>query len=162
MDTEKTLNTAESLLTPLATGSERPQPHWLELILPPDNLLGAVQALHDAQWGYLAAITGIDLGTEEGNIEVMYHFCEGAAIVGLRVYTPRDAAVVPSVCGIIPSASFYERELSEMLGVTVEGTPNTDRLFLPDDWPDGVYPLRKDFEMLPVNGNGTSENGREE
>jgi ech hydrogenase subunit E len=32
----------------------------------------------------------------------------------------------------------------EMFGVVVEGTPNTNRLFLPDDWPDGVYPLRKD------------------
>jgi NADH-quinone oxidoreductase subunit D len=31
-----------------------------------------------------------------------------------------------------------------MFGVDVVGTPNPDRLFLPDDWPDGVYPLRKD------------------
>ena len=32
----------------------------------------------------------------------------------------------------------------EMFGVVVDGTPNPSRLFLPDDWPDGVYPLRKD------------------
>jgi Ni,Fe-hydrogenase III component G len=32
-----------------------------------------------------------------------------------------------------------------MLGLTVTGTPDPSRLFLPDDWPDGVYPLRKDF-----------------
>ena len=54
---------------------------------------------------------------------------------------------VPSVCAIIPSASFFERELIEMFGITVDGTPNRDRLFLPDDWPQGVYPLRKDFKM---------------
>jgi NADH-quinone oxidoreductase subunit C len=26
-----------------------------------------------------------------------------------------------------------------------EGNPNLSRLILPDDFPDGVYPLRKDF-----------------
>jgi Ni,Fe-hydrogenase III component G len=34
-----------------------------------------------------------------------------------------------------------------MLGITITGTPNPDRLFLPDDWPVGVHPLRKDFSM---------------
>jgi Ni,Fe-hydrogenase III component G len=52
---------------------------------------------------------------------------------------------VPSICGVIPSAGFFERELGEMLGVTVDGIPDASRLFLPDDWPDGVYPLRKEF-----------------
>jgi Ni,Fe-hydrogenase III component G len=36
-----------------------------------------------------------------------------------------------------------------MFGNTVAGTPNTARLFLPDEWPDGVYPLRKDFQPEP-------------
>jgi len=31
-----------------------------------------------------------------------------------------------------------------MLGVEVTGLTNTDHLFLPDDWREGVYPLRKD------------------
>jgi Ni,Fe-hydrogenase III component G len=54
--------------------------------------------------------------------------------------------VIPTVCNLIPSAIFFERELIEMFGITVEGTPNTDHLFLPDEWPEGVYPLRKDFQ----------------
>jgi len=32
-----------------------------------------------------------------------------------------------------------------MLGVAVIGAPDEGRLFLPDDWPDGVFPLRKEF-----------------
>jgi len=35
-----------------------------------------------------------------------------------------------------------------MLGVTFRGAPDTARLFLPDDWPEGVYPLLKDA-VLP-------------
>jgi Ni,Fe-hydrogenase III component G len=32
----------------------------------------------------------------------------------------------------------------EMLGVKIENHPNPKRLFLPDDWPEGEYPLRKE------------------
>ena len=34
-----------------------------------------------------------------------------------------------------------------MFGITVMGTPNPDRLFLPDQWPTDAPPLRKDFVM---------------
>ena len=39
-------------------------------------------------------------------------------------------------------------ELIEMFGFVIEDTPDPARLLLPDDWPDGVYPLRKAFEGL--------------
>jgi Ni,Fe-hydrogenase III component G len=54
-------------------------------------------------------------------------------------------------------ATLYERELIEMFGITIEGTPNTDKLLLPDDWPAGVYPLRKEFTGFatkPAEGEG--------
>jgi Ni,Fe-hydrogenase III component G len=119
----------------------------LDIDLTPDNLLAVVSILLDNDWGYLATITGTDLGVETNEIEILYHFCNGAAVITLSVKVPRDNAIVPSICGIIPSASFFERELLEMLGVTITNTPNTAHLFLPDNWPDGVYPLRKDFVM---------------
>lgn len=146
MDTELSIQKAEGLVQGWAQRAERPAPERLEVWLATEDLLAAVRAVVDDEWGYLAAITGLDLGVEEGQIEVLYHFCRGAAVLGLRVLTPREAAMVPSVCPVIPSAGFYERELSEMLGVTVAGTPDPARLFLPDEWPAGVYPLRKDFK----------------
>jgi NADH:ubiquinone oxidoreductase subunit C len=115
-------------------------------VLPTADLIPVVTALRESGWGYLSAITGVDLGIEASEIEVLYHFCASAAVVTLRVRTARDQASVPSIGSIIPSASVFERELSEMLGVVVAGTSNSSRLFLPDDWPQGVYPLRKDFE----------------
>ncbi|HEX6383524.1 MAG TPA: NADH-quinone oxidoreductase subunit C [Anaerolineae bacterium] len=140
------LPVAEALLAEWATATATPTPNRLDVSLVANDLVAAVEALVGAQWGYLAAITGLDLGVEAGELEALYHFCAGADVVTLRVRVARDAAVVPSICAIIPSASFFERELMEMLGITVGGTPNTDRLFLPDEWPDGVYPLRKDFQ----------------
>lgn len=149
---EEALRRAQALIGPRVTKSTRPAQHRLDVMIAPSDLPEAVQALVDAHWGYLAAITGLDLGPEEGLIEVIYHFCSGPDVLGVRVHTARDDARVPTICGVIPSASFYERELSEMLGVTVSGTPDSRSLFLPDEWPQGVYPLRKDFE--PEAGNG--------
>jgi Ni,Fe-hydrogenase III component G len=150
MNREQRLSEAIRLLAPWIDEPAYPEPHRLDVIVPAEELLDAVGRLLETPWGYLSTITGLDLGVEEGKLELLYHFSSGAVVVTLRVRTPRDKAAVPSICGFIPSASVYERELSEMLGVSVENTPNPDRLFLPDEWPAGVFPLRKDFEPESV------------
>ncbi len=144
MNTESALQAAGELLKEWATAVSTPETNRLDAVISADNLIAAVNATLSAHWGYLAGITGLDHGTQAGQIEVLYHFCAGAAVLTLRVTIPRDQAVVPSICALLPSAIFYERELREMLGVEVTGLTNTDRLFLPDDWTEGVYPLRKD------------------
>ena len=142
---EAQLQTAGELLAPWVKELSTPEPHRLDVVLAPSDLVGAVKALIESKWGYLSAITGLDLGIEASKIEVLYHFCSLKYILTLRVPTPRLEPSVPSICQILPSASLYERELMEMFGVVVADTPNPDRLFLPDDWPAGVFPLRKDF-----------------
>ncbi len=119
----------------------------LDVRIKPEHTAAAARALIDARWGYLTAITGLDGSAEDGQLEVLYHYCRGASILTLRASLPRDHAAVPSVCGAVPMATVYERELAEMFGVMVVGTPDSSRLFLPDDWPDGVYPLRKDAAL---------------
>lgn len=154
---EDRLQTAQELLAAWAGETQTPEPDRLDMVMQADNLVAAVAALDSARWGYLSAITGLDLGADAGQIEVLYHFCEGAAVLTLRVPTPRAAASVPSVCSVIPSASVFERELVEMMGIQVVGTPDAGRLFLADDWPDDVYPLRKDA----VLERGVKEQGNE-
>jgi Ni,Fe-hydrogenase III component G len=150
MDTP-VLQTAANILEQWAVEITTPEPNRLDARITAPDVLAAVKGMVAAHWGYLATITGLDRGADDGELELLYHFCYGAAIVTLRVYIPYDNAFVPSVCEIIPSASFYERELIEMLGITIANTPNTDRLFLPDDWPEGVYPLRKNFNIEDAN-----------
>jgi Ni,Fe-hydrogenase III component G len=149
--TEIALKTAVSLLEPWAETAVYPEENRLDMVVGRDELVTAVACLADNQWGYLAAITGLDHpDPAEGEpfIESLYHFCEGAAVLTLRVAVPRDDAQLPTICAQIPAATIYERELSEMLGVTVTDTPNPDLLYLPDDWQRDTYPLRKDFEAV--------------
>jgi NADH-quinone oxidoreductase subunit D len=152
---------AETLLADWKESFSHPEPNRLDVTLPMDALRPLVTRLHEAGWGYLSAITGLDLGPQAGELEVLYHFCNGPAITTLRVRQSRDVkAVVPSIADIIPPASFFERELQEMLGFTVTGLNMSDRLFLPDDWPDGVFPMRADFtteQAAPVPGRHADE-----
>ncbi len=150
----------------------------MEVEIGADRLLQAVTAFRRLDWGYLSAITGLDTpgqaaaaGSEapaavpagsaaaapapNGHFDILYHFCEGPAGATFRVKVPRDRPVGPSIGAVVPSAPLFEREVHEMLGVEVEGLPQGRRQFLSDDWPEGVYPLRKDFSpdsAAPVAG----------
>ena len=157
LDLVGSLEKAESLLSIWTDAFTRPDDHRVDAVLAVKDLHPAVAALVAESWGYLAAITGIDrpaAKAEDGSplvedeIEIMYTFCWGAAVLSLHVRVVYSDAVIATVCDLIPSASFYERELMEMYGVVVENTPNPERLMLPDIWPEGVYPLRKSFSGL--------------
>lgn len=147
MNADNTLKMASDLLKNWTIETTTPEVNRVDMVIEVANLLASVNALASSHWGYLAGITGLDLGVEAGQIEVLYHFCSGKSVVTLRVHVPRDHADVPSIASILPSANFYERELHEMLGVEVIGLANPNHLFLPDDWPDRVYPLRKDASV---------------
>ncbi len=146
MDTNEVFQKASEALAPWAKETKRIEPNRLDVIITPNDLLAAVDALNAAGINFLSAITGLDLGPASGELEVLYHFCQAAAVVTLRVHVPRVGAEVPSVSGAIPSMGLFERELSEMFGITIVGAEYPQYLFLPDDWPEGVYPLRKDFQ----------------
>ena len=147
MTTETNLQRAGEILAPFAKSTNNPETNRLDVQISASDLLAAASALTDSSWGYLAAITGTDLGAEANKLEALYHFCEGAAVTTLRVDLPREGhPEIPSVSDKIPVASFFERELGEMLGVTVVGTPDPSRLFLPDDWPADVFPMREGFK----------------
>jgi ech hydrogenase subunit E len=147
MLTDDLVRNVGQLLRPWTSGVRQPEAGRLDLELPSDNLLPAVGALVTRSRAYLSAVTGLDLGAEAGAIEVLYHFCDGPGVVTLRVRVPREDGQVPSLCGLIPSAGIFERELAEMFGVRVADSPDERPLLLPEDWPASVYPLLKDADL---------------
>jgi len=85
--------------------------------------------------------------TFEG-FEVLYHFSDDRDdfIVTLRVLlTDREKPAIDTITNITRSAWWIEREIYELFGINFTGNADLRRLLLPDDWPDGVYPLRKDY-----------------
>jgi len=130
--------------------TRRPESNRIDVLLPSAaDLVPFVVGLRVQRLGYLSTITGLDAGAEAGQLELLYHFCPGSTVITLRLKLPREGGRVPTLTEIIPSAESSEREVREMFGVTFDGLRNPDPLYLPDDWPAGLYPLRKDFK-----GNG--------
>ncbi|HEY9204299.1 MAG TPA: NADH-quinone oxidoreductase subunit C [Candidatus Methanoperedens sp.] len=52
-----------------------------------------------------------------------------------------------SITQKIPSANWYEREIRDMFGLIPDGHPDPRPLIHFEDWPLGLYPLRKDFDI---------------
>ena len=91
-------------------------------------------------------ITGID---SEDCFEVLYHFSndETGTVVTVKAFVrDRDKPSIESVTPMIPAAEWIEREIQDILGIEIKNHPNMRRLILADDWPEGVYPLRKDYK----------------
>ena len=154
MPTEKAIEIARELAERWTWRLEtrQPEPNRLDVLLAsPTDLVPFAVALRVQRLGYLTAITGLDPGPDTGSLELLYHFCHGAAIISLRLKVPRQGPTVPSLSEIIPSAESSEREIAEMFGITFAGLRPTEHLYLPDGWPESTYPLRKDC-VLPAAG----------
>jgi Ni,Fe-hydrogenase III large subunit/Ni,Fe-hydrogenase III component G len=52
---------------------------------------------------------------------------------------------IESITELIPGANWAEREFRDAIGVHPDGHPDPRRLLLADDWPEGVFPQRRDF-----------------
>ena len=109
--------------------------------LPRENLIEATRALVAADVHHLTTITGQRLPQ---GVSLMYHFYGGCGIT-LRLLLPMDDLSVPSLTPIMLVANWYEREVHEMLGVTIEGRGEIKPLLLPDDW-QGPPPLLNEEE----------------
>lgn len=81
-------------------------------------------------------------------LEILYHFSldKAGIVVTLRVtLKDKSAPHIDTITTVTRSAWWIEREIHELFGVMFDGNKDLRRLLLPDDWPQGVYPLRKDF-----------------
>ena len=81
-------------------------------------------------------------------MEILYHFGfdEAGIVVSLRAYLDKNNPEIESITPIMKGAEWIEREIHELFGVEFKNHPNLKRLLLPDGWPEGLYPLRRDYK----------------
>ena len=115
----------------------------------PETLKDALGGLRALGFRHLSAISGVDLG---GNFEVVYHLSgPRGVVVSLHAPVPKTAPKIPTVTPLFPVAGLYERECHDLLGIEFEGLADSRRLLLYEGWPEGQYPLRKDWKP-PTSG----------
>jgi len=109
----------------------------------------------ELKFNILCTITGLDVGDD---LQFIYHIANKEGIVmNVKTNAPKTDPVISTVLGIYNGATFYERELEDLLGAKVEGLPEGRHYPLPDNWPKGQYPLRKDWKPENINQQNKKE-----
>ncbi len=117
----------------------------------PDHLEIFSFAMKKWKAWYLTAVSSID--KPDGTLAAVYHFdirppFGGQVAISMNLMIDcesREEPKLASLYNLINGAEYFEREAHDLMGIFFEGNPNLTRLILPDSFPEGVYPLRKDF-----------------
>jgi NADH-quinone oxidoreductase subunit C len=127
-----------------------------------EHLVEVCQVLRDhpsLQFAFLVDVTAVDRLPETPRYELVYHLaCLGPAYVTggaarpatparlrMKVRLPAEDPRAATVTGVFPTASWPERELFDLFGITFDDHPDLRRILMPDDWVG--YPLRKDYPV---------------
>ena len=103
--------------------------------------------------GRLATVTGLEV---RDGIDILYHWAldADAYVVTVKALASRPALAIDSVGQDLPAADWIEREMHDLLGAEFRGHPDMRRLILADNWPEGVYPLRRGFKAPKSDAAG--------
>jgi len=83
-------------------------------------------------------------------LELIYHFTgPHRAVISLAIGVPREAPVTPTLSDILPPAGILERQIHDLFGIEFTGHPGLKKIILNEDWPEGEFPLRKDWKPGP-------------
>ncbi|EJN3623892.1 hydrogenase large subunit [Escherichia coli] len=126
---------------------ERQTPNQITITVKTSLLPDIVHYLYYQHEGWLPVLFGNDERTLNGHYAVYYAVSiEGKekCWIVVKALVDEVSREFPSVTPHVPAAVWGEREIRDMYGLIPVGLPDQRRLVLPDDWPDDMYPLRKD------------------
>lgn len=126
-------------------------PDQVTLTVELSSLPEIVEEAYYRQGGWLSSVVGNDERSLNGHFAVYYVLSiekerdsDKNFWLTVKALVPSHKPEFPSVTPRVPAAVWYEREVRDMFGLEPVGLPDARRLVLPDDWPDNLYPLRKD------------------
>jgi membrane-bound hydrogenase subunit beta len=144
-NTEKAKHTLESKFPYLKdqVKVQRERRLWTEV--PQDKFFEVFDfAVMKQGFSILGTITGLDEGA---NLGLLYHLsAPDGRVLTIKTKIVKDQGRMKSITGYFPSGAIYEREIIDLLGAEFEGLPAGLSYPLPDDWPAGQHPLRKDWD----------------
>jgi NADH:ubiquinone oxidoreductase subunit C len=127
-------------------GIERTAENRVYLLCESENVYPICLFLFDELRLRFVISTGVDA---EHCFEVLHHFTDdecGCMVTVKAFIRDREAPKIESITPLIVGAEWIEREMHDILGIKFRNHPNLKRLILNDDWPEGVYPLRKEVQ----------------
>ena len=144
MTRDEVVSRIESALGDRLLALQRPSATRLYLHVNSTDIPDTVRLLFNDLQARLQTASGVD-GPRE--IEILYHWALDALgfVVSVRTTVDRNQPVIASITPICPAAEWIEREMWELLGISFQDHPDLRHLLLQDDWPEGKFPLRRDY-----------------
>ncbi|MBK5914988.1 NADH-quinone oxidoreductase subunit C [Rhodocyclus purpureus] len=106
-----------------------------------------------AQGGRYMCSVGYDEIARDGSLGLVHTYSVDSEdrFVCLRTKAPADDPEVESITPDLPSAGWSEREYMDLLGFKFPNHPKPKKLIVCDDWPPGIYPMRKEVphDLVP-------------
>lgn len=106
-----------------------------------------------AQGGRYMCSVGYDEIARDGSLGLVHTYSVDSEdrFVCLRTKAPADDPEVESITPDLPSAGWSEREYMDLLGFKFPNHPKPKKLIVCDDWPAGIYPMRKEVphDLVP-------------
>ncbi|HWQ58922.1 MAG TPA: NADH-quinone oxidoreductase subunit C [Clostridia bacterium] len=93
------------------------------------------------------------VGTDEGeDLGFSYIVADGDyTLLVIREKVPKADPKARSQAALYPSLTLHERELVDLFGADMRELPEGPSYPLPDGWPKGEYPLRKEWNPAYFN-----------
>lgn len=121
----------------------------VSLVVPANHLVEVAAELKTTyEFVMLVDITVVDYFPETSpRFHVVSHYVntENHNLMCIRVPLDGTSKSMPSLSGLYPNATWYEREVWDMFGIRFDGNPDMRRIIMPFDW-EG-HPLRKDYPL---------------
>ncbi|MEM4788314.1 MAG: NADH-quinone oxidoreductase subunit C [Ignisphaera sp.] len=120
----------------------------VRIIIRKENLRDVVEYLSKFEGVFLRTMMASDERKVNGFLKLYYIFGldKHHKNIVIEVLVPEEDPVVSSVADIVKSIDWYEREAQDLMGIKFSGRAPR-KFVLPDDWPENVYPLRKDYSI---------------
>lgn len=93
------------------------------------------------------------VGTDEGE-DLGFHYLfsnTDHVILVLKEKVPKKNPEIDSVTPFYPAFLLHEMELQDLFGADIDGLPTKKHYPLPDNWPEGQYPMRKEWDPKKFN-----------
>ena len=126
--------------------ADLPGDHRLFVYVDPAATRRVCQYLFDTLDARYVISIGVDDRPYSGQFLVAHDFAFDAdhVLCSVLIPLPADAPRIDSITEVVPAAGWAEREMRDLVGIEPVGHRYLKRLVLPDGWPDGMHPLRKD------------------
>jgi NADH:ubiquinone oxidoreductase subunit C len=118
------------------------------VLVPAEKIFDLAKFIKEEQkYDYFNCLTSAEDDNFYISIYTIYAMLDGSKRrITLKVNSPKDNPVVPSLYSIYRASDWFERESYDMMGIIYKDHPNLTRILTTDDWVG--YPCRRDYKIV--------------